>query len=554
MLLARLFTAFELSAVFSVPRANAVFRGSSWTNLLLFMAISKRYLIFRFLMARPRTKCLSVSLFFIIIYVVCSFISFHTRSTYGVFQVPGSFVEQRAKDNRPGVNLLYVTRAGIGGGVEDGFDKQRDANTDENDLNNEARKIPFIGMKDIKINNTEDDNLSNYTVRGLRRKYLFVFRYYEQLGRATSNLLELASLAKYNNRAFVAPFVNDSRMSGLPGGVSHFYRKQEKPGQRNFSPMDAYFDMQDLNFKLKSRGYSSSRSFRDLESHCARRFNIVLHFLFDDQNFKRDTALWYRVTDDEVTALYKQVKRHDGWVDCPGIKRSRLSKQIGFKVSRYVCVDPEVIRSARELEEKVLHGANCVGIVQWRGSGDERAHFPLDQSITQPLRPSDLEFNAHLVQIARNFVQTTFQGEFIGIHVRSERHVERKGANVTRRCFEKLATRVQESRYAINIDNIFLASDLTDYGSDTLKNIAAANDRESLSLFLYKLLKDPATFDPNGILYDNGAIAIVEMNILSMAKRLFTLGGGNFQEWAVALFLKNHDNERKRVHRMCELV
>lgn len=499
-------------------------------------------------MARPRTKCLSLVLFFIILYVVCSFICLHIRDI-GVVKFAGSVVE---REKVPRINLLHLTRAGVERQAKDSYGEQREADTGENALNNEAPKSPDIGTENTEITNRENSH-SDF-LQGPRRKFLFVFRYYEQLGRATSNLLALASMAKTNNRVVVVPFVNNSRMSGLSGGVSHFYRKLEKPGQRNYAPMDEYFNMQDFNHKLKARGYSTFRSFRDLESHCAKRFNIVIHFLFNDENFKRDTALWYRVSDDEVTAMYKQAKEQNGWLECPGIKRSRLSKQIGFKVSRYVCVDPEIIRSAIELEEKIIKGANCVAIVQWRGTGDERVHFPLHFSISQPLRPSDLEFNAHLVQLARSFVKNTFKGEFIGIHVRSERHVARKGANVTRRCFEKLAARLQESKALIDVDEAFLASDLTEYGSDTLKSFAGANDRGSLSLFLHKVLNHPATFDPKGILYDNGAIAIVEMNILSMATRLFTLGGGNFQEWAVALFLKRHNNERKRVHRMCELV
>ncbi|KAJ7321206.1 hypothetical protein OS493_035183 [Desmophyllum pertusum] len=234
------------------------------------------------------------------------------------------------------------------------------------------------------------------------------------------------------------------------------------------------------------------------------------------------------------------------------MKQSRLSKQIGFKVSRYVCVDPEVVRTASDLEDKILKGASCVGIVQWRGTGEDRAHFPLDPSIRQPLRPIDVEFNPNLIEMARNFVKNKFNGDFIGIHVRSERHIERKGVNVTKRCMLKLATRVQESQDAYGVQQVFLASDLTDYGSDTLMNFAGTNYRKSLSVFLHKVLNYPETFEPNGVLYDTGAAAIVEMNILSMATRLFTLGGGNFQEWAVGIFQKRHNNEQARVHRMCE--
>ena len=118
----------------------------------------------------------------------------------------------------------------------------------------------------------------------------------------------------------------------------------------------------------------------------------------------------------------------------------------------------------------------------------------------------------------------------------------------------KLASLVQESRDAYGTQQVFLASDLTDYGSDILRNYAGTNLRQSLSVFLHKALNHPETFKPNGVLYDTGAVhvAIVEMNILSMATRLFTLGGGNFQEWAVGIFRKRHNNEQAS-HRMFEL-
>lgn len=492
-------------------------------------------------MARTRTKCLFIFFFSIALYIVVSFITLLFREN-GVLDVPASFVESE-KLELSSVNLRYLPRTNVEKHVWRGYEQERDADASEISDSNESRNQ----LPDIESENNGEDN-----VQGPKPRFLYVFRYYEQLGRATANILALASLAKFKNRAIVVPFVNNSRMSGLPGGVSHYHRKVEKV--KNYAPLDTYFDVQDFNFKLESHGYSTFKRFHDLEHHCSNRFQVVVHFLFDKEDFMKNTASWYRASDAEVKAMYKQAKEHNGWIDCPWIKRSRLSKQIGFKISRYVCVDPEVIRSGQELEDKVLQGATCVGIVQWRGTGDERTHFPLHPAITNPLQPSDLEFNANLVRIATNFVKNTFKGKFIGVQVRSERHVQRKGANVTRRCFEKLAARVQESREAIHARQVYLASDLTDYGSDTLRDIAGAKDRQSLSLFLHKLLNNPDTFDPTGILYDNGAIAIVEINILSMATRLFTLGGGNYQEWAVGLFLKRHNDESRRIHRMCELV
>lgn len=106
-----------------------------------------------------------------------------------------------------------------------------------------------------------------------RRTFIFVFRYYEQLGRATSNLLALASWARFRNGFFVAPFVNNSRMSGLPGGVSHFLRESKTP---KFAPLRTYYDIPKLKETFKERGYGSIATLNDFENECNRRLHIVV--------------------------------------------------------------------------------------------------------------------------------------------------------------------------------------------------------------------------------------------------------------------------------------
>lgn len=498
-------------------------------------------------MARTRMKCLFLLLTSIILYVVGSFICLHIHHYHNELKISSG-----KDDSLVTTDLLRLTQTGSVTRVKQVFEVHGDEwKKNEFVIADESQNSPDIETKHIELTNMEG-NLSP-RLPGSRRKFLFVFRYYEQLGRATSNLLDLASFAKSKNRVLVVPYVNNSRMSGLSSGVSHNFHKPENPPHITYSLLSEYFNLDDLNSKLESRGYSTMRSFRDLESHCDKRFNIVVHFLFHDENYQRVTALWYRITEEKVATTYKEARERNGWVDCPFIKHSRLSKQIQFKVRRYICVDPEVIRTASDLEDNVLQGAKCVGIVQWRGNGPERVHFPLDPSITQPLRPVDLEFNSDLVELAKKFVRENLNEGFIGVHVRSERHIARKGANVTKRCMEKLANRVQTLRDALSINKVYLASDLTDYGSDTLMNFAGTKYRRSLSAYLREVLSKPVMFNPNGVLYDSGATAIVEMNILAMATRLFTLGGGNFQEWMVGLFLRKHNHQQTRIHRICEL-
>ena len=141
--------------------------------------------------------------------------------------------------------------------------------------------------------------------------------------------------------------------------------------------------------------------------------------------------------------------------------------------------------------------------------------------------------------------------DFIAVHVRAERHYLWKGINVTMRCLRKLAKRVQEAQMRYKIPKVFLATDLTDYGSDTLINEGSDSERTFLLRYLLKSLNRPVQFTPAGFLYDTGAIAIIEMHIVAAGSRLFTLGSGNFQNWIVDLFQQRHD--ARRTHRMCEM-
>lgn len=403
----------------------------------------------------------------------------------------------------------------------------------------------------VKLSATNGQYSKPRTSRQIKRKFIFVFRYYEQLGRATSNLLALASWARFRNGFFVAPFVNNSRMSGLPGGVSHFLRESQPP---KFAPLSTYYDVPKLQESFKERGYGSMATLNEFENECNRRLNIVVHFLYPGSDDLRDAAEWYRKSYKEMSNIYAKAESNGGWLDCPFVRLSRLHKQIRFKISRFVCVDPNIIRTPWELEEKVIQGRQCVGVVRWKGTGRDRTHFPIHPSIIRPLVPSDVPFNPDLIQIANNFVNNVIASKFIAIHVRIERHYIRMGMNVTYRCMKKLIRRIIEARKRFNTAKLFLASDLPTYGSDTFKKQSSTRkDREVLLRYLLKHLDYPIMYKPTDI-YDTGAIAIVEMKILAAGTKLYTLGGGNFQEWALNLFLKNPSRSKRDVHRLCELT
>ena len=131
-------------------------------------------------MARTRTKCLFIFFFSIALYIVVSFITLLFREN-GVLDVPASFVESE-KLELSTVNLRYLPRTNVEKHVWRGYEQERDADASEISDSNESRnQLPYIESE----NNGEDN------VQGPKPRFLYVFRYYEQLGRATANILAL---------------------------------------------------------------------------------------------------------------------------------------------------------------------------------------------------------------------------------------------------------------------------------------------------------------------------------------------------------------------------
>ena len=399
-------------------------------------------------------------------------------------------------------------------------------------------QLRWIRLTVLPVNGAnKSTSLSNHS-----KKFIFAFQYYEQLGHGTRNLLDLCSLAKSGERYVVAPYVRNSKMTGIPFRFPVGY----------LNPLQSYFNLRQVNDKLKSNGYSTLTSFEDMAHSCNRIFDVIVLFLFrDKRKSAQAAALSYQITLGELEDINLRTSQNHGWTNCMFIKNSGVVKQlIGFNASRYVCLDPEMIRTWEKFEEKVLRGANCVGIVQWKGVGYARSQFVLLN--TSVLRPSDLQHNAHLINLAKTFVRTSGLGKsFISVHVRTERHLRFFGGiNVTRECFHQLAATVQMLKGESNW-NVYLSSDLQNDGSDSLKRNMSYAKRQGLYRELKRVLGHPVTLSHMPAVTDNGAKAIIEMHILATGKKLVTLGRGSFQQWIIELFSRNTRNLTTSLYRIC---
>ena len=382
------------------------------------------------------------------------------------------------------------------------------------------------------------------------RKYLFAFRYYEQLTMATKNVISFASLATATGREFVEPFVNSSRFSGLRTGVSvsRFMKEKEK-----FTVLDNYFDRDNLKYQLRSRGYSNMVPYKEFVDEC-REINVVVHFLYNESNTDRDLKKWYKIDSETIRQLRKSVAKQ-GWIDCNFVSKSNIGRFLGKKVNRYVCVDPEKVRTIHQFKNEVLNNSKCAAVVFWKGNGTRRTHFPLPNQITAPLRPVHIKHTKYLIDIAYDYIRNAIKRPFISVHVRLERHIKWRGIGVAKDCIQLLSKAISQHKKLNNLHKVFLAHDMGVTGSDTLKKFINQETLHTIERNLTMELDKPFRFDPLMYdLYDRGSVAIVEMHILSLGESLFTLGKGNFQEWVRDLFLSQNAMDTSLVHAQCDIL
>ncbi|XP_028398594.1 uncharacterized protein LOC114522160 [Dendronephthya gigantea] len=386
---------------------------------------------------------------------------------------------------------------------------------------------------------------------GEEDKYIFVFHHYEQFGKTTENFVQLCSIAVYGSRVVVEPFVRDSRMCGLKTG---WWGKELTPS-RLFKPLGLYFDVKAMNEILSQNQYTTVRPLTQFKRVCNKTTsNITLvHFLYNDG--KETTKMWFQLSEKDYQNIYLQTN-NTGWYECPFIDRGlNISKRLGDTTAgRQLCVNAERITDHKMFENDILQGDKCVVITYWKGFGKNRTHFKPQVKLNAREIVHRLHHSNLILQEAELYRRTFLERTYIALHVRSERQLLWYSEQSLLKCVHAVLRRVFKLKKEHGIQTVFLATDLTRYGSDTL----VSNKPNSLKRFeklLMNFLK-PKRYSPHQtdpLLMDHGVVAIVEMNILSQAKHLVTLGSGSFQEWVMALFIERKKGEEQdwTITRVC---
>lgn len=396
----------------------------------------------------------------------------------------------------------------------------------------------------------------------LNSKFLFVLHHYEQLGKATENLVQLCAIANEMGRTVVQPYVRDSRMCGVPGGWYGELRRKS----RLFRPFDVYYDVQHFNQLMTKSNYATLTKLSVFKDVCANEGTTFVHFIYAGPDAEESLRKWYNITSEQYNKIMSAIQPQ-GYCECNFIDRGlNISNRIGkIKAGRQLCVDPEIIRDIAVLENNVLQNDRCVVVVHWRGIGRNRTHFRPKVTIKPWEIVTSLAHSNLIRSEVSRYKEVSFldNNPYIAVHVRSERQLHWYGADKLKRCLSVLIELVKKLKKRHKIKHVFVATDLSVYGSDTFALPSAQTDttlRSKLAAIQQDLLDrlKPLFFTPHGkrnsVLYDKGVVAITEMNLLFGGSHLVTLGSGTFQQWIMDVFVKNHSNDEHQtwtITRVC---
>ena len=376
--------------------------------------------------------------------------------------------------------------------------------------------------------------------RGL--KFLFVLHHYEQLTKTTENLLHLAAVAKQIDRVIVEPFVRDSRMCGLPYGWSGALRTEK----RRFYPLSLYFDVQFMNNLLKKSRIAPMVKLETFKRNCRSSVanTTILHFMFNDRS-QEEMEKWYKISATEHQQIEENLKKSAGWCDCNFIDRGlNVSNRIGdLQARRQICIDAERVKSIKLFKSEILKDDKCVVIIHWRGLGKDRSHFKPEVNVNDRKLVHSLRSSERVLERAKN-INDSIGEEYIAVHIRSERQIQWYDVERLSRCIKSLVEKVTDLKKKSPIKKVFISSDFTRFGSDTLHSFIAQNTNltnklKQLQRFLSQTLK-PIKYKPksdDSLDLDSGVVALTEMNVLIGGSHLITIGSGTFQQWIVDGFV-----------------
>ena len=373
----------------------------------------------------------------------------------------------------------------------------------------------------------------------LSKKYLYLLGHYEQLGKTVVNFLQAGLLAKKLDHRLVVPFVRNSRFCGLRSGwIGNLRRKS-----REFLPIDNYFQLPSVENLFQQNNFSSLVQFDEFKKNCPT--STMIYFIYSGS--RAESQRYFKLTNEEYHTLEKNLSKNFGFTNCENIEEKLNSGQRIGKVNfdKVICVNAEKIYKIHQLKS-LIKNDKCVTFFLWRGVGFQRTHFNLTLPFSYDYYLSKIDFSNSILNEAERFVKIDMHNNpFIGIQIRSERQLSWYNFHKFKHCLDIVVRVATIFIYKKKIKHIFISSDLERHGSDQMSILMNTTSLQKARNYLKDSFKklSPHYFVPDkgqGLIHnDAGYVALSQLEILSRASHLITLGAGTFQNWVKARFKRN---------------
>ena len=251
------------------------------------------------------------------------------------------------------------------------------------------------------------------------KRYIFVHNQYtDQLSKNTRAFLSLCAQAGKSGRKVVIPFVKETKLGST----------------KSWLPFETYYDVKYLKRLLAAAGYGSLVDDVEYEKECPRNSpnHVSIHFIDKSQQSMGFTKANFRLKEDFYKVIIKNTTKN-GWTKC-----EFLDKAMKQTSGKQFCVNGDIIRDWKVLENDIVKNEKCLNIFVWRGTDgvNYRARFREENyqfssiQIAFAMRPGQAVLNE-----AKRF-QEALSNKYIAVHIRGEKILRTSSFQYMRECVD----------------------------------------------------------------------------------------------------------------------
>jgi len=403
------------------------------------------------------------------------------------------------------------------------------------------------------------------------RRYVIGVSYWEQFGMAARNMFQLVTMANDWESRVVEPYSVDSRLFGLREII---FRRNPSISDRVVAPLlfREMVNLDQLNEAMCRYGLPGLVKHEEFMSDVPQDI-IIIQFV---HTYSNPSDL--NVPPDMKADILDRFKSKS-IIDCGQLLSHYRDKivvaleqetKMTPLVRQYYCVDATRLTSSHKLAELttlLTYPHITVVIVDWHGYSSRTMVYhsakgphvnkrvTLSTSYKGPsLATLELSHSERVKNATMKYRQQVgLPSSYIAVHIRSEKlgHIQMSQAGYVSSCLHKMNSIVSQLKEKHNLEHVVICMDAGVRGSDSCVNCRGGIETIKI-LRRYQL---PVTHvDPTliGEVDDNGFVALIEMNLLSMGNHLVLVGGGSFQNQTRRHFTEYHDTHIvNRIHEVC---